>query len=143
MSPAPGQSDRDIKAEARADPRHAILYDSDCGFCKWSLNKILGWDRRGRLRPVAIQSEEGQALLATVPASERLDSWHLASPSGELRSAGAAAEPLMEFLPGGRPLGLAFRTFPKLTNRAYRFVACNRDRIARVLRIDEGCEIDR
>ena len=29
---------------------HALLYDSDCGFCKWSLDKILLWDRHGRLR---------------------------------------------------------------------------------------------
>ena len=120
-----------------------MLYDRDCGFCKWSLNWILRWDRRGRLRPVAIQSEEGQALLAKVPESERLDSWHLASPSGEVRSAGAAAEPLMRLLPRSRLLGLVFRTFPRLTDRAYRFVARNRDQIARVLRIDAGREIHR
>lgn len=143
MSSTPGQSDREATDHSRADPPHTILYDGDCGFCKWSLNKILSWDRRNRLRPVAIQGEEGQALLAEVPVSERLDSWHLASPSGELRSAGAAAEPLVGLLPGGRPLGLAFRTFPSLTEHAYRFVARNRDRIVRVLRIDEGCEIDR
>lgn len=120
-----------------------MLYDRDCGFCKWSLNKILRRDRHGRLRPVAIQSDEGQALLAKVPPAERLDSWHLASPSGEVHSGGAAAEPLMELLPLGRPLALAFRTFPRSTDRTYRLVARNRNRIARVLRIDESCAIDR
>jgi len=125
------------------DDRHAILYDRDCGFCKWSLNKILAWDRRGRLRPVAIQSEEGRALLVDVDEEERLASWHLVSPSGELRSAGGAAEPLARLLPGGRPLASMFRTFPGLTDRGYRLVARNRDRIARLLRIDEGCELRR
>jgi len=75
-----------------------VLYDEDCGFCKWSLNKVLAWDRRRRLRPVAIQSDEGQRLLAAVPEAERLDSAHLVSPSvrGALgrsgrRAAGEAA----------------------------------------------------
>ena len=52
---------------------YAVLYDRDCGFCRWSLDKILAWDRRRRLRPVAIQSEEGQRLLAPVPPEHRLD----------------------------------------------------------------------
>ena len=120
-----------------------ILYDEDCGFCKWSLNKILAWDRGGRLRPVAIQSDEGQDLLADVPASKRLESWHLILPSGEIRSAGAAAAPLVEQLPGGSPLAWAFRRLPGPTERGYRWVANNRDRLARRLGIDANCEIRR
>jgi predicted DCC family thiol-disulfide oxidoreductase YuxK len=113
--------------------RLRVLYDDECGFCKWSLDKILAWDRHRRLRPVAIQSEEGQRLLADVPPGERLDSWHLVLPDGELRSAGAAAAPLAEALPGGRPLAFLLRTFPRLTERAYRAVAANRGRFARAL----------
>ena len=92
-----------------SEPQRVVLYDDDCAFCKWSLDKILAWDRYRRLRPVAIQSEEGQGLLGNVPESERLDSWHLVLPSGEARSAGAAAAPLAELLPGGRPLAFLFR----------------------------------
>jgi predicted DCC family thiol-disulfide oxidoreductase YuxK len=125
------------------DAQHAILYDADCGFCKWSLDKILGWDRHRRLRPIAIQSDEGQALLAAVPEVERLDSWHLVSPAGDVRSAGAAAAPLAELLPGGRPLARMFRSFPRATERAYRLVAGHRDRLARVLRIGANCQIRR
>ncbi len=51
---------------ARASATHAILYDADCGFCKWSLDKVLLWDRRGRLRPVAIQSPEGQGSCSRI-----------------------------------------------------------------------------
>ena len=38
--------------------RAVILFDNDCGFFRWSLSKLLAWDRRGRLRPVALQSEQ-------------------------------------------------------------------------------------
>ncbi|HKJ35816.1 MAG TPA: DCC1-like thiol-disulfide oxidoreductase family protein [Solirubrobacterales bacterium] len=120
-----------------------VLYDSDCGFCKWSLNKILAWDRDRRLRPVAIQSEEGQRLLAPVPAERRLDSWHLALPGGRVESAGAGAPPLARRLPGGRPLALLFERFPRATERAYRAVAGRRATWARLLRIDSSCELRR
>jgi predicted DCC family thiol-disulfide oxidoreductase YuxK len=119
-----------------------VLYDRDCGFCRWSLDKVLAWGG-GRLRPVEIQSAEGQRLLASVPEPARLDSWHLVTAAGELRSAGAAAAPLAAILPGGRPLAFVFRSFPRATERAYRWVAGHRDLFARLLRIDAGCEIRR
>jgi predicted DCC family thiol-disulfide oxidoreductase YuxK len=122
---------------------HVILYDRDCGFCKWSLDKILLWDRRGRLRPVAIQSTEGERLLPDMSPEQRLASWHLVGPGGAVTSAGAAAEPLARLLPGGRPLALLFRSFPRATDRAYRWVADNRGRLARMLRIDSGRELRR
>jgi predicted DCC family thiol-disulfide oxidoreductase YuxK len=125
------------------DERWPILYDEDCGFCKWSVDKLLAWDRRELLRPVSIQSDEGQALLADVPEGMRLDSFHLISPSGEVHSAGAAADPLARLLPGGRPLAVLFRTFPGLTERGYQLVARNRNRLARLLRIDARCELRR
>lgn len=126
-----------------ASTKRIVLYDSDCAFCKWSLGKILAWDRRGALRPVAIQSPEGRELLtaAGVPEAELMDSWHLVVPTGEAASAGAAAPLLFEVLPGGAPIAALTRTFPKATERAYRWVAGNRNRLARLLRIDAGCEL--
>ncbi len=120
-----------------------MLYDEDCGFCKWSLDKILAWDRSRKLRPVPIQSEEGQRLLASVPEERRLDSWHLVEPSGAVRSAGDAAAPLFDLLPGGKPLAGLARRLPGPTERAYRAVAGNRDRLARLLRIDASCQVRR
>ncbi|HEX3263598.1 MAG TPA: DUF393 domain-containing protein [Solirubrobacterales bacterium] len=125
-----------------AAQRLAVLYDRDCGFCKWALNKILVWDRRRRLRPVAIQSEEGNHLLAAIAPERRLESWHLVT-DGEVRSAGAAAPQLFEALPGGRPLAALLRAFPRLTERAYRWVAEHRVLLARLLRIDASCELRR
>jgi len=121
--------------------KNVVLYDRDCGFCKWSLDKLLAWDRAHRLRAVPIQSEEGERLLASVEADKRLDSWHLVTAGGELFSAGAAAEPLARLLPGGRPFAALFHAFPALTARAYAYVAGHRDRWARWLRIDASCEV--
>jgi branched-chain amino acid transport system substrate-binding protein len=126
--------------EARGVPlqvpdRVALLYDRDCSFCKWCLNWIMRWDRGGRLRPVAIQSAEGEVLLADLAPEARLDSWHLVSPDGKLASGGAAAAPLARMLPGGRPLAFMFETFPGATERAYRWVADHRGTLARLLRL--------
>ena len=120
-----------------------VLYDQDCGFCRWSSDKILAWDRSKRVRAVSIQSEEGERLLAAMDPEARLDSWHLVSGDGELFSAGAAAEPLARALPWGRPLAAVFGVFPRLTERAYRYVARHRDRWARLLGIDANCEVRR
>jgi predicted DCC family thiol-disulfide oxidoreductase YuxK len=120
-----------------------VVYDRDCGFCKWSLDKILAWDRSKRLRAVSIQSEEGERLLARVDPEVRLDSWHLVSSDGKLFSAGAVAEPLARLLPWGRLLAVVFGAFPGLTEAAYRYVAGHRDRWARLLRIDADCELRR
>jgi predicted DCC family thiol-disulfide oxidoreductase YuxK len=125
-----------------AEPESLVLYDQDCAFCKWSLDKILAWDRSKRLRAVAIQSEEGEQLLAGVDPQLRLDSWHLVS-DGKVFSAGAAAEPLARLLPWGRPLAAVFGAFPGLTERAYRYVAGHRDRWARLLRIGSDCQLRR
>jgi predicted DCC family thiol-disulfide oxidoreductase YuxK len=126
-----------------SDRTSVVLYDGECGFCKWSLDKILAWDRAERLRPVRIQSDEGERLLAGLEPQARLDSWHLVTSNGRLFSAGAAAEPLARLLPGGRPLAALFRAFPGLTERGYRYVADHRDRWARLLRIDASCEVRR
>jgi predicted DCC family thiol-disulfide oxidoreductase YuxK len=122
---------------------HVVLYDDDCGFCKWSLDKVLAWDRHDRVRPVAIQSPEGQELLSGVPPDRRLDSWHLVAPSGQVHSAGPAAAPLARVLPGGRPLAALFERFPAATDRAYRFVADHRTWFGRRLGIADSCQLKR
>ena len=125
----------------RPEEQSVLLYDQDCGFCRWSLDKILAWDRAKRVRPVAIQSEEGSRLLAPIAPDTRLDSWHLVRADGRLFSAGAAAEPLARLLPGGRPLAAVFAAFPGLTEQAYGFAACHRLWLARSLRVDANCQV--
>jgi predicted DCC family thiol-disulfide oxidoreductase YuxK len=105
-----------------------VLYDRDCGFCRWSLGKVLAWDRRGRVRPVPIESDEGDRLLDGVPAADRMSSWHLVGEDGTVRSAGAAFPGLFRQLPGGAPLARLTSRAPRATDRAYRWVAGNRSR---------------
>ncbi len=127
----------DMRRHERDEPHGrtttAVLYDADCGFCRWSLRKLLAWDRRARLRAVALQSPEADRLLADVPAALRMDSWHLVTPSGDVRSAGRAVAPLLELLPGGRPLGALASVSPPLTDAAYALVARNRSRLGRLV----------
>src|ERR1700704_4168407 len=85
--------------------RATVLYDVDCGFCRWALAKLLAWDRAGALRPVAIQDAAGQGLLAGMDEDLRLASWHLAFPDGRLYPAGPALVQALPLLRGGRPLG--------------------------------------
>lgn len=105
-----------------------LLYDSDCGFCRWSLGKVLAWDRRGRIRPVSLQSKEAEQLLGGMPAERRFGSWHLVDSEGELHSAGAGIAPLLRLLPGGRPLAAIAARLPRAMERGYRWIAGNRSR---------------
>src|SRR5207247_9951497 len=84
--------------------RAVIFYDADCGFCRWSLDRLLAWDRRRRLRPIALQDPEAEALLSGMDAEPKMDSWHLVMPDGRVYSAGAAVAPLGRLLPGGAPV---------------------------------------
>jgi predicted DCC family thiol-disulfide oxidoreductase YuxK len=113
--------------------RDAILYDRDCAFCTWCTAKVLAWDRRDRLRPVALQDPEAVRLLPDMDEERRMASWHLVSADGRVRSAGAALAPLLRMLPGGAPLATLAAAFPRLTESAYRLVARNRGRFGRLV----------
>ncbi len=110
-----------------------ILYDADCGFCLWSLHKILAWDRHNRLRPVALQDAEADRLLPGMDEKRKMRSWHLVTPDGKVYSSGAAVAPLMRLLPGGTPFAALASAFPRPTESLYRWVARNRGTLGRVL----------
>ena len=93
-----------------------LLYDPDCGFCRVSLAVFLRWDTRGRLRPVALGTEEADSLLAGMPEERRMASWHLALPGRPVRSAGAAFPELFRMLPGGRPFAALTARFPRASD---------------------------
>ena len=112
--------------------RTPVLYDLDCGVCRTLLAGLLAWDREGRLRPVGIQSPEGRELLAQMTEQERMDSWHMAGPTG-IRSAGAAFPDLFDLLPGGTPLAVLTRRLPGPSERAYRLVAGNRSKLSKLV----------
>jgi hypothetical protein len=57
--------------------RAVILFDNDCGFCRWSLSNLLAGDRHGRLRPVALQSDQADDFLMGMDRERKMESWHL------------------------------------------------------------------
>jgi predicted DCC family thiol-disulfide oxidoreductase YuxK len=118
-----------------------VLYDEDCGFCRWSLDRLLRWDRHRRLRAVPIQSEEGDRLLSDLGQDERLVSWHLVTPEGRRFSGGAATAPLARLLPAGAPVAFLAETSPRTTDRLYRWLARNRDELGRRLG-QHACAVD-
>ena len=109
-----------------------VLYDPDCGFCRLSLALLLRWDTKGRLRPVALGTEEARALLAGMPEEQQMASWHLVE-DGAIHSGGGAFPPVLARLPGGRPLARASERFPGATDRLYRWVADHRSLLGRPL----------
>ena len=94
---------------------------------------MLALDRRAALRPVAIQSPDGERLLAGVPTALRLVSAHAVTPDGRVFSAGDAAAPIAAVLPGGAAVAPVLRALGPLTRGAYRLVAGNRSRLGRLV----------
>jgi len=94
---------------------------------------VLALDRREALRPVAIQSPDGERLLAGMPADLRLASAHAVGLDGRVVSAGDAAAPIAAVLPGGAVAAPALRLLGPVTRGAYRLVAGNRSRLGRLI----------
>jgi predicted DCC family thiol-disulfide oxidoreductase YuxK len=138
-----------------------VIYDAECGFCRWSLAVLLSAAERGRpcppdpqvrwarsaapsaLRPLPLGTPEAYRLLADLSAEDRAASWHLildaeTPSSGEagvpLRlSAGAALAPALELVPGGRIPAALLARVPRLTERGYRWVATHRGLLGRLV----------
>ena len=116
-----------------------LLYDADCGFCRWAIDRLLAWDRRKRLRAVPLQDVEADRLLPGIDADTRMGSWHLVM-DGQVYSGGAVAPPLLRLLPAGRPLAAVTAAFPGMTERTYRLVSRHKDRFGRMA--GARCEVD-
>jgi predicted DCC family thiol-disulfide oxidoreductase YuxK len=115
-------------------PAATLFYDSDCGLCRWTAAKVAAWDRRGAVRLVPLQDRaESDRLLGAMDEPARMASWHLVTPSGEVRSAGRGVAPLLRLLPGGGPPARLVAAIQPLTDRAYRFVAANRSGFGRLI----------
>jgi len=119
----------------------AVLYDEDCGFCRWSADKLRAWDTRRRLAFAAIQGGRGEELLGVVPEAKRLDSMHAVTSDGRVWSGGQAVRVILGELPGGSILAPIAAAFPGATESTYRLVARHRERLGRVLG-QRACSVD-
>jgi predicted DCC family thiol-disulfide oxidoreductase YuxK len=113
--------------------RPTIIYDSDCGFCRWAIRRILAWDRTRRIRPVALQSDEAADLLSHLSERERFASWHLVATDGSIHSGGRGVAPLLRSLPGGRAPAAVAAWSPRTVDRAYGWVARHRQVLGRIV----------
>ena len=111
-----------------------MLYDADCGLCKWLLSGLLRWDRSSRLRPIALQRPEAAELLNDLAPAEQMESWHLISPSGQRFSGGEAVPKLVRLLPAGALPAAVFALSPHATDRGYRWIANHRSVLSRFVR---------
>jgi predicted DCC family thiol-disulfide oxidoreductase YuxK len=111
-----------------------VLYDADCGLCRWTAAKLVAWDRRRILRLVRLQHREhSDRLLGDMDEERRMASWHLVVSDGRVFSGGEALAPLLALLPGGKPIARAVGAAQPLTNAAYRFVADRRSAFGKLL----------
>jgi len=118
-----------------------VLYDEDCGFCRWSTDKLKASDTRRRLTFAAIQSARGAELLRAVPDAQRLDSMHAVTPDGRVWSGGQAVRVILAQLPGGGILASFAAALPGATDTTYRLVARHRERLDRMLG-QRACSVD-
>ncbi len=120
-----------------------VIYDNDCGFCRWSLAVLLDRDL-GALRPLPLGTPEADYLLHDLTPAERGASWHLVidplgpgqlsfDTSPERFSAGAALAPVLRLLPRGRRLAFLVARVPGTTERGYRWVAGHRGPLGRLV----------
>jgi predicted DCC family thiol-disulfide oxidoreductase YuxK len=117
-------------------PEAIVIYDDDCGFCRWSLALLLNLDREA-LRPLPLGTAEADYLLHDLAVEQRNASWHVViDPPGPDQlsfdaaparfSAGDAFVPVLRFMPRGRRLAFLVARIPGPTERGYRWVAGHR-----------------
>jgi predicted DCC family thiol-disulfide oxidoreductase YuxK len=118
-----------------SDPsgRVIVLYDADCGFCRWAMAWAVRHDHRHVLVTVAIQSPLGCELLADVLPSDRLRSAHVVRDDGSRRSGGAAAAEVLSVLAPTRVLGRLAHSLPRTTALLYGVLAARRQSFGRLV----------
>lgn len=110
-----------------------VLYDADCGFCRWAMAWAVRRDHHHVLVTVPIQSPLGSKLLVDVVPSDRLRSAHVVRDDGCRHSGGAAAADVLCVLPPTRALGRLARSLPKTTALLYGVVAGRRKSFGRLI----------
>jgi predicted DCC family thiol-disulfide oxidoreductase YuxK len=110
-----------------------VLYDAECGFCRWAMAWAMRRDSRHVLVAVPIQAPRGAELLVDLAPSERLRSAHVVRNDGVLRSGGAAAAEVMSVLPSTRALGRLAGRLPVTTALLYSAVAARRRSFGRLV----------
>ena len=103
-----------------------LIYDGDCGFCRWGMHVVRQLDRNGVFGFCPYGHPTAESLLSRLPEERRYTSHH-AYREGVLHSATDAARVTLE----GLPLGWLAVTLQ--LHRLYPLVARNRGRLGRLV----------
>lgn len=103
-----------------------LIYDGDCGFCRWGMHVVRRLDRAGVFGFCPYGHPVAESILSELPPDKRYTSHH-AFRDGILHSATAAARITLEGLSLGR-VAVALRL-----HRLYPFVARNRAFLGRLV----------
>jgi len=125
---------------ARPARQLTVLYDSDCGFCIWTVHQLTSLDRHRRLEFAPLQhaaDHPGRPEIAELARRRDLArSLHVVRADGLVDDGGGAMLEILDVLPGGwlfRP----WRSLPgvrPIVDAAYRLVANRRALASRLLR---------
>ena len=113
----------------------ALIYDGDCGLCRAVARAARALDKRGSIRPVPAQSEEGRHLTPGMSEDERMASFHLVKSDG-VTSGPEALAPTLRLLPPLRPAASLLERSPvayRAASALYHWVTPRRHRLARLL----------
>lgn len=77
-----------------------LIFDSDCGFCRRWVGRVVSWDRRKRLRYLPLQDAKA-AELSGRKREELAMAVHLVRPDGAVFAGAAAVRETFAYLPGG------------------------------------------
>lgn len=116
-----------------------VLYDEDCGFCRWTADQLRSLDRRGRLEFVPLQhaaDHPERPALARLAANHPLkETLHVLRRDGRVRQGGGAMLEILDALPGGwllRPWA-AIAGVEAAVHAAYTHLAHHRSAIGRLV----------
>ena len=125
-----------MSRDARGAGRHLLLYDEECTFCTAVARGVLALDREGRIESVGLRTPRAVRETFGLTEKERLASFHLISPSGELWSGEEAIEPLLRLVPKARGIRRALadhQSLRRMAGASYRWVARNRSWLSRLV----------
>jgi predicted DCC family thiol-disulfide oxidoreductase YuxK len=103
-----------------------VLYDAECGFCRWATAWALRLDDRHQLLAAPIQSPLGSELLADLGPVDRLGAAHVITDDGRRFSGGAAAAEVLSAIDRTGVSARLARGLPRTTDRIYGAVATRR-----------------
>lgn len=133
--------------------RLTVLYDDDCGFCRWSVSQLRPLDRHGRFEFIPLQHAtdhpDRPELAELARTHDLVAAIHVVRPDGDVRAGGGAMLEILDALPGGwllRPWAL-LPGVEAIVDLGYRQVAERRNQVSALLGRSgmpvPACDLDR